>query len=196
MDSLLASPQKRPLVKRLQARLAASRFLTFSLLLHVVLVVTAGSLVLFRRDIPAPDFPQGDRTTILPADLGEESVEAVTGADPAVHAGATGGLRHRCLPISPPMPPVRRFFPAARGGACRQASDEVGTERVIHDSMAIIGAGHVPSSMRACFGTEARLAMIAKTDGLEGKERKRRVMAALRLVEGASERRRLPGGTV
>lgn len=48
--------QNESFMKRLQAKIAASRFFTFSLLLHVVLVVLGGSAVLFQRMQPPPDF--------------------------------------------------------------------------------------------------------------------------------------------
>ena len=57
MDSHQVQPE--PLAKRVQARLAASRFLTFSLLIHVIIVVMAGSVVLFKRAMEAPDFSAG-----------------------------------------------------------------------------------------------------------------------------------------
>lgn len=50
------APEKKPFAKRLQERLAASRFFTFSLLLHVVLVVLGGSVVLFKAYVEPPDF--------------------------------------------------------------------------------------------------------------------------------------------
>jgi hypothetical protein len=53
--------QSKPVFDRLQERLAASRFLTFSALLHVVLLFLAGSVVLFQRPDNLHDFtaPQG-----------------------------------------------------------------------------------------------------------------------------------------
>ena len=58
-DPFNPAPRK-PLVQRFQEKLAASRFLTFSLLLHVVLVVMGGSVVLFKQYVAPPDFaPDG-----------------------------------------------------------------------------------------------------------------------------------------
>ncbi len=48
-------PEKN-FVTRLQERLAASRFLTFSVLLHAVLVLMGGSVVLFKQYVEPPDF--------------------------------------------------------------------------------------------------------------------------------------------
>jgi hypothetical protein len=50
------SSQKPSLAKRIQEKLAASRFFTFSALLHVVLVVMGGSVVLFKQYVEPPDF--------------------------------------------------------------------------------------------------------------------------------------------
>ena len=43
-------------MKRFQEKRAASRFFTFSLLLHVVIVVLGGSVVLFKAYQEPPDF--------------------------------------------------------------------------------------------------------------------------------------------
>src|SRR5258708_27223359 len=43
-------------VQRIQAKLAESRFFTFSLLLHVVIVIMAGSVVIFKHIADPPDF--------------------------------------------------------------------------------------------------------------------------------------------
>ena len=59
MNTPAPSPKKSFFV-RLQLRLAQARFLTFSALLHVVLVVIGGSVVLIKQVVDAPDFePEG-----------------------------------------------------------------------------------------------------------------------------------------
>jgi len=55
-----APEPKKPLIIRIQERLAASRFLTFSVLLHAVLVLMGGSVVLFKQYVEAPDFAASD----------------------------------------------------------------------------------------------------------------------------------------
>src|SRR5262245_2515909 len=50
------APQKQPFMKRLQDRLAASRFFTISLLLHSIVVVLGGGVVLFKAYVEPPDF--------------------------------------------------------------------------------------------------------------------------------------------
>ena len=51
-----AAPEQKTFGQKLQERIAQSRFFTFSLLLHVVIVVLGGSVVLFHRMEDAPDF--------------------------------------------------------------------------------------------------------------------------------------------
>jgi hypothetical protein len=55
-----APEPKKPLITRIQERLAASRFLTFSVLLHAVLVLMGGSVVLFKQYVEPPDFAASD----------------------------------------------------------------------------------------------------------------------------------------
>ncbi|HEY2867713.1 MAG TPA: hypothetical protein VGJ02_11530, partial [Pyrinomonadaceae bacterium] len=47
---------KKSLFERLQERLAASRFLTFSALLHAVLIFLGGGVVLYKQATDVPDF--------------------------------------------------------------------------------------------------------------------------------------------
>jgi hypothetical protein len=53
-------------MKRLQEKLAASRFFTFSLLLHVVLVILGGSVVLFKAYQEPPDFEASEGGLVDP----------------------------------------------------------------------------------------------------------------------------------
>src|SRR5450755_1971702 len=59
-----ATPEQKTFGQKLQEKIAQSRFFTFSLLLHVVIVVLGGSVVLFHKAIDAPDFTSegGDLT--------------------------------------------------------------------------------------------------------------------------------------
>ena len=58
------SQQKKPLLTRLQIRLAEARFLTFSALIHTVLIVIGGSVVLFKQTSQPPDFTASGGTLI------------------------------------------------------------------------------------------------------------------------------------
>ncbi len=66
------TPSEPSFSRRLQERIAGSRFFTFSLLLHTVIVLLAGSAVLFRRGPEPPDFtgapglPEKDDAVIAP----------------------------------------------------------------------------------------------------------------------------------
>ena len=53
-------PDQLPFAERLLQRVAQSRFFTFSLLLHIVIVVLAGGAVLVQRITPAEDFAPTD----------------------------------------------------------------------------------------------------------------------------------------
>ncbi|MDR3404698.1 MAG: terpene cyclase/mutase family protein [Chthoniobacter sp.] len=47
---------KKPLFERIQERLAASRFLTFSALLHAIIIFLGGGVVLYKQATDTPDF--------------------------------------------------------------------------------------------------------------------------------------------
>ena len=51
-----AASEQKTFGQKVQEKIAQSRFFTFSLLLHVVIVIVGGSAVLFHKAIDAPDF--------------------------------------------------------------------------------------------------------------------------------------------
>ena len=53
---MYAPEPKKPLLERIQERLAASRFLTFSALLHAILIFLGGGVVLYKQATDVPDF--------------------------------------------------------------------------------------------------------------------------------------------
>lgn len=57
-------PDKKPLLLRIQLALAAGRYLTFSTLLHVILVIAAGGIVLFQHVAEQPDFEAGEGSLV------------------------------------------------------------------------------------------------------------------------------------
>jgi hypothetical protein len=80
-------------MKRIQEKLAASRFFTFSALLHVVLVVMGGSVVLFKQYVEPPDFVSeggglvtGEVTAQPPEPEPEMSQQSFTPEMPTVSA--------------------------------------------------------------------------------------------------------------
>jgi len=48
--------EKKPFMERMQERMAASRFLTFSALLHAILIFLGGGVVLYKQVTDTPDF--------------------------------------------------------------------------------------------------------------------------------------------
>src|SRR5580700_6782349 len=58
--SMYAPEPKKSLFERLQERLAASRFLTFSALLHAILIFLCGGVVLYKQATDVPDFSASD----------------------------------------------------------------------------------------------------------------------------------------
>ncbi len=60
-----SSPAPTDIVQRLLARLTASRFVTFSVLLHAIFVLTVGGTVLFRVTAEPPDFEAGAEGMII-----------------------------------------------------------------------------------------------------------------------------------
>ena len=71
-------PEQKSLLKRLQLRLAQARFLTLSMLIHVVIVITCGSLVFIQHiEEETTDFaaPGGELfTTETPVELPKDSL--------------------------------------------------------------------------------------------------------------------------
>src|ERR1700722_10042638 len=81
-------------ITRIQLKLAASRFFTFSLLLHVVIVIMAGSVVIFKRFADPPDFAaegggglvQDEASAEPPAAQPETPQQTFTPTQPTVNA--------------------------------------------------------------------------------------------------------------
>ena len=83
-EPMASSSENRPFILRLQERIAASRFLTFSLFLHLIIVALAGGIVLIHRN-SAPDFPPEARILIQKTDDGvDQTVTKPTLQDPQV----------------------------------------------------------------------------------------------------------------
>ena len=62
----MGAPGPETFMKRFQEKLAASRFFTFSLLLHVVIVILGGSVVLFKAYQEPPDFEAAEGGLVDP----------------------------------------------------------------------------------------------------------------------------------
>ncbi len=77
------SRQKKPLLTRLQLRLAEARFLTFSALLHAVLIVIGGGVVLFTQPSQPPDFTASGGTLVSAEPEANAPPDPVTPEAPA-----------------------------------------------------------------------------------------------------------------
>ncbi len=135
-------PNDRSFVVRIQLRLAAARFLTFSALLHIIVVVSAGSVVLVRQATQPPDFQspdvgglvENDPAPHAPNDPIEPQTETFTPPAPAAPSAAintitTTQTSSAAFPI-PNSPSFRAAsFDSAQGagaGAIKGISDKLG----------------------------------------------------------------------
>src|SRR5688572_31033489 len=89
----------KPLIVRIQESLAASRFLTFSVLLHAVLVLMGGSVVLFKEYVEAPDFAASGESLVAadvavdaPPEQPPEVTQTFTPQTPQINAPLVSAL--------------------------------------------------------------------------------------------------------
>ena len=154
----------KPFMQRVQTRLAASRFFTFSLLLHVVIVIVAGSVVLIKRVVDPPDFEAADGllgsddTAAPPPNPVDISQQVFTPQAPEVTVPqmttiTTTNVQTPVFQIAAVAPQVKAVSPDTMSKAISDASKMVGK-----------GAGTgVPGSMAGRIGGSARrTAMMAK----------------------------------
>ena len=87
------SKHKKPLLVRLQFRLAEARFFTFSALIHTVLIVIGGGVVLFQQPSRPPDFTATTGGLVTENIAPERPVYQVTPPDAP-------------MPVENPMPPA------------------------------------------------------------------------------------------
>ncbi len=93
------SPELLPetsLLGRIQVRLAASRFLTYSILFHVILLALAGGIVVVTRMIPDEQFPSS---------IGVPDEQVVI-ADPPPVPPVNTKFEVQPAPLTPPLPDV------------------------------------------------------------------------------------------
>jgi hypothetical protein len=181
-DPLLQEPPKS-LKQRIQERLAASRYFTFSLLLHVIIVVMGGSVVLFTQMSEPPDFT---------SDGGGGLVESVSAQPP---------------PDNPEVSEAQEFAPDQPQIAAPTVSAITTTSSIqtnfqmasipqpvqivpgdvtksLTDAAKAIGKGAgsgVPGAMAGRMGGTARMAAMRDRGGKEKSEKA--VMAGLRWLK-------------
>ena len=162
------SPEKS-FATRLQEKLAASRFLTFSVLLHVIIVVMGGSVVLFKQYIAPPDFvSSGDglvsaEATVQappeqPPDMTEQTFtpESPSITAPAVSAIATASTTPTAFQMAPtPIRPVANVSKAMTD---------------VSKSMTKGLTKGLPGTMGGRAGGTARMAAMQKFSGKEKSE--------------------------
>src|SRR4029453_14920940 len=94
------APQNQPFMKRLQERLAASRFFTISLLLHSIIVGLGGRRVLLQVYFETPDFTAeggglvGEEVAVItpPEETAVSATEVFTPETPQVNAPSIDAL--------------------------------------------------------------------------------------------------------
>jgi hypothetical protein len=177
-DPFLPAP-KKPFVQRIQEKLAASRFLTFSVLLHVVLVVMGGSVVLFKQYVAPPDFAPdgplvGSETVVRPPEPEVVQVtETLTETQPNISAPTISAIVSTTTQAtnyqlaSVPMPVVKTL-------------GEVKLGEMPKATMAGISKG-LPAAMAGRAGGTARAAAMKMTGGKDASEKA--VMAGLRWLK-------------
>ena len=177
-DPFNPAPRK-PLGQRLQEKLAASRFLTFSLLLHVVLVVMGGSVVLFKQYVAPPDFAPdgplvGSETAVRPPEPEVVQVtETLTQTQPTISAPTVSAIVSATTQtssfqlVSAPIPIVKSLGEAKLGELPKVTA--VGSLKGL------------PATMAGRAGGTARAAAMKISGGKDASEKA--VMAGLRWLK-------------
>ena len=167
-----AASEQKTFGQKLQEKIAQSRFFTFSLLLHVVIVVLGGSVVLFHKAIDAPDFTSesGDlmstETNVQPPmeqppDMTQQTatpdVPSITA--PSVSAITTNTTNNTSFQMANIPVPVRII-----AGDTKNLTD---TTKAISSKM---GKG-VPGAMGGRIGGTNRMAAMKKEGGKDKSEK-------------------------
>jgi hypothetical protein len=168
-------------MQKLQAKIAASRFFTFSLLLHVVLVVLFGSAVLFHQMQPPPDFTSegtgglvSDNPVQAPPepqqDMSQQTFTptAPTVSSPQLTALTTTNTSTSTFQVAAAVPQIK---PMATDTMSKAISN-------VASSLSKGIASGLPSAMSGRAGGSARSAAMQKMGGKEKSEKA--VMAGLR----------------
>ena len=172
------TPEKLSLAVRLQERIAQSRFFTFSLLLHVIIVTIAGGAVLFHRTPPAEDFAPPGELVKTDEPQKESEILVATTLDPSPQPNPT--------PIAPPQ--TNSVITANISLTQPRLALAMGAikmpESLEHFDP---GAGcepiriKIPPAIAGRLGGEARRMAAAKTGGTEKSEKA--VVAGLRWLK-------------
>src|SRR4029079_17284190 len=165
------TPSSKPLSRVIQEKLAASRVLTFSLLLHVILVVMGGSVVLFKPYIQPPHFSArrggivSNEVTVAPPDEQPQTPEqqftpeTPTITPPTLTAITTAATNPAAFQMASIPVPVK----AMPSDMSKNITD------VSKNISKALGSG-LPSSMQGRAGGTARAQMMKQMGGKEKSE--------------------------
>ena len=174
-----APEPEKSFATRIQERLAASRFLTFSVLLHVVLVLMGGSVVLFKQYVEPPDFAadgglvgsevQAQAPVEQPPDLTQQTFTPQTPQlqAPTVSAISTTNVSTPTFQVQAAIP-VMKAMPTDLSKVMASAAKNVGRGP----------ATGIPSTMGSRMGGTARTMAMQMNGGK--KESEEAVMRGLR----------------
>lgn len=178
-----ASSEPKPMMKRLQERLAASRFFTFSLLLHIIIVVLGGGVVLFKAVTEPPDFVAqggdilGDEAATAPPPDDKIELNQTFQVDtpqvnaPTIEAITTTSATQTSFKLNASITPVKPVAAADMSKAVASAAKS---------AMKGLGKG-IPGTMAGRMGGTARASAMSKFGGKEKAEKA--VMAGLRWLK-------------
>lgn len=175
-----APEPEKSFVTRLQERLAASRFLTFSVLLHAVLILMGGSVVLFKQYVEPPDFAsdgplvgsdvQVQAPAEQPPDLTQQTFTPQTPQlqAPTVSAISTTNVSTPTFQVQAAVPVMKAMPNDAMAKAMENVAKNVGKGP----------ASGIPSTMGSRMGGTARTMAMQMNGGK--KESEEAVMRGLR----------------
>ncbi len=178
----------KPFAQRLQEKLAASRFFTFSLLIHVVIVIMCGSVVLIKSAMEAPDFEASSGGLVE----GSEQVAAPPEAPPDVTQTFTPDTPQVTAPtlnaISTTNMSTPSFQVAAAAPVVKPMQSDAMSKSLENASKAMAkgtGGGGIPGTMAGRMGGTSRQRMMDTNGGKKKSEEA--VMRGLRwLVKNQS----------
>ncbi|MEO7317982.1 MAG: prenyltransferase/squalene oxidase repeat-containing protein [Chthoniobacteraceae bacterium] len=172
-----SSPDQIPFTRRLQEGIAQTRFITFSLILHAIIVVIGGGAVLFHRMPPPEDFSAPGEIVNEETRTEEPVVSPPTFAD----AGAEPEIAPIAAPLTPSVIATKNAGPQSLlqltpfkiniphgAGLCDPQPQAPPSTRV-------------PPGMASRIGATERMAAAKKNGGTEKSEKA--VMAGLRWLK-------------
>ena len=172
-----STPGQNSFAQRLQERIAQSRFFTFSLLLHIVIVMLAGGAVLFHQVPEASDFAPPDGEILNAENQMAELIEKL----PSFSESAP-------QPSALPVPASQVPYVLVTNARTKQPVLELAQVSVkIRENLGQIEvpvarpAHRVSAAMAARFGGTARTTAAAKVGGTEKSEKA--VVAGLRWLK-------------